>query len=316
MTIPEFNFSNAIFHIFRTGGPKGFLWKFALAYGVCGMLMYALMGWAFAPIFASMFNPDVANDPDAMDALVLENMGRIFGGYAIIMVAALLLWIMFEAASQRRYMRGDGFGLRFSADEGRLLVLGLIFFGIFLATYIGLFVVMALVIGTSVAVSGDSGAGAGLAGVLMFVLMIAYFVGLLFIMVRLSPAAALTIRDRKIRFSSAWRVSKGKGWAIFGSWMLQYLIMYGVMIVVYLIVIALAFATVMPSLMGSGGAEDPAEVLAALSTPGALVTALVAGFLLSAVGALFLHAFDGPAALAAKTDPEWVNQDAIGDTFG
>ena len=37
-----------------------------------------------------------------------------------------------------------------------------------------------------------------------------------------------------------------------------------------------------------------------------IVTALVAGFLLSAVGALFLHAFDGPAALAAKTDPEWV----------
>ena len=39
MTPIEFNFGNAVGHFTKTDGPRGFLWKFALAYAALACLM-------------------------------------------------------------------------------------------------------------------------------------------------------------------------------------------------------------------------------------------------------------------------------------
>lgn len=305
-----FTFSNALLHLFKTEGPKGFVWKFALAYGLVSTLIYALMMWSFAPLFSVMLSPDIIDNPEAADAAFLGNIGSIVSGYAIATIGGLLLWVLFEAASQRRYMRGEGLSLRLGADEGRLFVVGLIFFGVFLASYLGFALIVGLVFAVA-ATAGDSGVGVGI--LLMIILIIGYFIGFIFLMVRLSPAASLTIRDRRIRFQSAWRVSRGKGWVIFGSWVLLYIIMYAILLVAYLILIVIAIAAMAPAF--SNG-EDPSAAFGAMLSPVALVGLFVVGFLFASLIGVFLHAFGGPAALAAKTDPEWVDQAGITETFG
>lgn len=312
MTQLPFTFSNALMHLTRTGGPKGFIWKFALSYGVGVLLLYALMMWSFAPIFSIALDPSGVNE-EAMDAAVLGNMGRILSGYLIAMVGGLVLWIVFEAASQRRYMRADGFSLRLGADEGRLFVVGLIFFGIFIASYVVMLILMAVFVGGAVLAAGED--NAGIASLLIFPVMILYFVGLLFVMVRFSPAASLTIRDRAIRFSSAWRVSRGKGWAIFGSWLLLYIAMYAVLIIAYLMLAAVAFAALIP-VLADAPSDDPEVMMQVLSSPVTLAGAAIGGFVITSIMGVFIHAFGGPAALAAKTDPEWADQTSITETFG
>lgn len=310
-----FEFGNALFHIFRTGGPKGFIWKFALSYGVGGTLLYLILFWSWMPLFSVMMSPELYDDPNMMNDAMMGQIGRILVGYAFALVGGLVLWAAFEAASQRRYMRGEGFNLRLGADEGRLLVVALAFFGLFLASYVFFAVLMAVVMGIVLASAGSD--GGGFAALLMFPLMLAYFAAFLILAVRFSPAAALTIRDRKIRITSAWRVSRGKAWTIFGSWVLLYVLMYVVMIVIYLIIFAIAFAAIMPAMMNAqANGADPAEVMAALLSPAAMTAVMIGLFLLCSAMAVCLHAFDGPAALAAKNDPDWTDTEAIGQTFG
>lgn len=60
----------------------------------------------------------------------------------LIFLLGIQLWMVFETASLRRYMRADGFRLRVGAEEWRVLVVGLIWFGLLIAAYIGLILVL------------------------------------------------------------------------------------------------------------------------------------------------------------------------------
>ena len=113
----EFSFGNAVGHFQKTGGPKGFLWKFALTYALFAIIVQGLSLYLMAPIYAAAFNPIVMEDPDVMDQVMLENMGRVLLGYLVSFVFGILMWVLFEAASQRRYMRAEGFGLKFGAGS-------------------------------------------------------------------------------------------------------------------------------------------------------------------------------------------------------
>jgi hypothetical protein len=77
MNALEFSFGNAVGHFQKTGGPKGFLWKFALTYALFAIIVQGLSLYLMAPIYAAAFNPIVMEDPDMMDQIKLENMGRV-----------------------------------------------------------------------------------------------------------------------------------------------------------------------------------------------------------------------------------------------
>lgn len=306
----EFSFGNAIGHFQKTGGPKGFLWKFALAYALCAIVVQGLSMFLMAPIYAAAFNPIVMEDPDVMDQVMLENMGRVAIGYLVAFVAGILLWIMFEAASQRRYMRAEGFSLKLSGDEGRLLVVGLFWIGLMIALYIAFFLLMLIPISLGLAMGSD---GAVITALVTVVIFVAYFVLAIWVMVRFSPAAALTVRDRKIRFGSAWRVTKGKVWTLIGSWLVLGLIMMVVMMVLYMVFAVTAVMSLMPVMQS--GSNDPAEIIAAFAAPGFIIPAIIFGLVYMGLAGAMMHVFGGPAALAAKTDPNWTDTAAINETF-
>ena len=310
MNTLEFSVGNAMGHFSKTGGPKGFLWKFALAYALCAIVVQGLSMYLMAPIYAAAFNPFVMEDPDLMDQVMLENMGRVAIGYLVAFVAGILLWIMFEAASQRRYMRAEGFSLKLSGDEGRLLVVGLFWIGLMIALYIAFFLLMLIPISLGLAMGSD---GAVIKALVTFVIFVAYFVLAIWVMVRFSPAAALTVRDRKIRFGSAWRVTKGKVWTLIGSWLVLGLIMMVVMMVLYMVFAVTAVMSLMPVMQS--GSDDPAEVIAAFATPGFIIPAIIFGLVYMGLAGAMMHVFGGPAALAAKTDPNWTDTAAINETF-
>ena len=102
MNTLEFSVGNAMGHFRKTGGPKGFLWKYALAYALIGIVVQGLSLYLMAPIYGAAFNPIVMEDPDMMDQVMLENMGRVALGYLVSFVFGILMWIMSDAARQRR----------------------------------------------------------------------------------------------------------------------------------------------------------------------------------------------------------------------
>tara|TARA_R110002051_G_scaffold61141_2_gene112067 strand:+ start:1115 stop:2056 length:942 start_codon:yes stop_codon:yes gene_type:complete len=312
MTHLDFSFDNALFHFRRTGGPKGFLLKYGATYAVLYLLMSAVNLWLQWPMFAMMFNPDMMNDPVAMEAAMTGQVGRVLLGYLLMLPLGLAFWMLFEGANQRRYMRAEGFRLQLGADEWRLLVVGLIWFGLFIALYLGMIIVVALPVGI-IAATG-SGEGAAIAGLLALVLAIAYMVFALWLAARFSPAAALTVRDRSIRFGKAWRVTKGKAWTIVGSWIVLLLIMMVVFFVLYLFFAVVVFASLIPIMSGMD-TEDPAAVFGALLSPGVLVPGALLLVGVVVMQACWLHIVSGPAALAARTDPDWADRQAIDETF-
>jgi len=84
---------------------------------------------------------------------------------------------------------------------------------------------------------------------------------MIFIGVRLAPAAATSIARRRFAFFEAWKVTKGRFWALFGSFFVLMLV-YIVALLFFIGVGFGAFASVFVS-----GAPPTAETLAALITP-------------------------------------------------
>lgn len=311
MTGLDFSFGNAVSHFRKTGGPKGFLWKFMLAYAVLAIVVQGTSMFLMAPIFAAAFDPVALENPEVMDQVMLENIGRVMLGYLASFVLGILVWMMFEGASQRRYMRAEGFRIQIGADEGRLLVIGLIWMALFIGLYIGMFLVLVIPMGIGMAV-GDAGMIIG--PLLAFVLFFAYAIFCMWLAARFSPAAALTIRDRKISFGRAWRVTKGKAWTIIGSWVVLMLIMMAIIVVLYLLLAVTAVFALMPVMQG-GPADDPGVVLAALASPAFLLPAILFALVYMMIVSAMMHVFGGPAALAARTDPDWVDDKGLDTTF-
>ena len=308
----EFNFGNAVGHFTKTDGPRGFLWKFALAYAAVAILMQVVsvfLQWPIYEAYIQLFTGGGDFDQYAED---MENMSLAtsFAGL-LTMPLGILLWVMFEGANQRRYMRGAGFGIRIGADEGRLLLVGLIWIALFIAMYFLFAIAMLIPFGVGFAVGSD---GIALAIVLGLVLIPGSLLLMLWLSARLSSAAALTVRDRQIRFFESWRVTRGKGWTIVGAWIVLGLISMLVVIAFYMLLAGLGIGLLsaqVPDLMDGRASED--EIMAAVMSPIFWGPMLVLVLVFAIAQSTLMHIFSGPAALAARTDPEWVSEGMLGE---
>ena len=208
-------------------------------------------------------------------------------------------------------MRGEGFGLRIGADEGRLLIVGLIWIALFVGMYLGFALTLAIPVAAGFMFAPDGVILAVLLGILM---MIGYIVLVFWLSARLSAAAALTVRDRQIRFFESWRVTRGKGWAIFGAWVVLGLIAMLVLILFYLLLAALGFGLLsvqVPGLLDGGASED--KIFGAIVSPIFWLPMLIVILVFTIAQSTLMHIFSGPAALAARTDPQWISVGMLGE---
>ncbi len=318
----RFSFDNAAFHFARTEGPGGFLWKYLLTYGLAVILILVLQFWLFRPVFeiiAMAFQAGLAGASEeeleaALTEMMIGSIGQIILGYFAMLILAVLFWAAFEAAVQRRYIREQGFGLRFGGDELRLVVVGLIWFAMFIAGYIASAVIAMVLIMPVAAMFQNSPEIIGIWGVIV---AFAIFCVWLFLAIRFSAASALTIRDRKIRFIDAWGATKGRFWTMFGAFLLLGLILAVIGFVLYLIGVSAVVAGVASNIAAIEAlGDDPEALLALLSSPAIIILLLATYVMMMMFQGFSGYAWAGIAALAAKTDLRGGGMVNAADEFG
>lgn len=230
---------NATFFAFRKREQGGVLLGASVFYAIALIISYAvLVGIAWfalgGPSFMTWYNEVIAAQARGeTSAAAPPNMGGLFMLFPLVFVWLLLLFILFaayESACVRWMIRGDKsapLNLHFGADMWR--VYGTYWFWLVysIVTCIIFFIVMA-VAGVASGAAGDLGGWITLAVGLLAL------AGWLYTTVRLSPAAATSVGIGEFAPFKAWTVSSGRFWALFGSYVLLF--------VIYLVVISIVSA--------------------------------------------------------------------------
>lgn len=312
MSLDKPDLSGAATYFLHTEGPRGFLLRFAATYAALAVILQAVSLWTQRPIYEIYVRAFAENDGDItpyMDELSAVSMQANLGSLLMLPVS-LGLWIIFDAASQRRYIRAEGFRLALGADEGRLAVVGLIWFALLIAGYLGLFLAAGLP-GLIVGLIAGAAAGVVTGGTAFLAGLAAAF----WLFARLSPASALTIRDRQIRFFEAWQLTKGQGWRLAGSYFLLFAVFIALSLIVYGVLIFLAIALLAPALDASAGGDTADAVLAVMAQPVFWAPLSIAMFLVLMMQSVFSHALGGPAALIVRRRTAEGGL-TLSDTFG
>lgn len=223
---------NATFFAFRRREPGGVLMRATLAFAIMSaVLVAAFIGVFFtslAPVlnwYAQVLGAAASQDPASMQNMTPPT------GFAMLALGGFIwtfffavLYASFEAACLRWMIRGEtgGFmGLTLGADTWRVYSSYWLWFLLYIGFSIAMgFVVIAIIGVLTVASSGDPAALASgmVAGYALQYATLAYFA------TRFAPAAATSIARRKFSFFDAWKVTKGRFWALFGSFFLLMLI--------------------------------------------------------------------------------------------
>ncbi len=304
-----FSFDNAAFHFARTDGPPGFLPKYLAAYGVGVLILAAVSYFALRPLFvayAEMFammaqGASERQLENAMSDALITNFGRIGLGYLLMLLIYAGFWSMMESAVLRRYVREEGFRIGWGGDEWRMLAVGLIWMVTFIGAYIA--VLLGLVILVAPLGGFISESGGALIGIWMFIVTITLLFVWLYVAVKLSPAGAMTIRDRKVTFFGAWGASKGRFWPVFGAFAVLGLILYIGVLILYLGGAFAVFGSVLSGIEVQNGEADPQQVMALFSNPGVLIPVGLLYFVMLLYQGFWQYAWAGVPALVATTDP-------------
>lgn len=312
MSSDKTGLKGATLHFLHTDGPRDFLMRFALVYAAATLVMQVFGLWMQAPVYEIYLRAFVENDgditayADELNAVSLQsNLGSL-----LLLPVSLAIWVMFEGASQRRYIRAEGFRLRIGADEGRLALVGLIWGALLIGGYFAL-ALGAIIPG--VIVGAIAGVAAGvIVGGLVF---LGGIVAALWLFARLSPASALTIRDRQIRFFEAWNVTKGNGWGLTGSYFMLFLGFTILSLIAYGVLGILGFILIAPTIDASAGAETADAVLTTIARPTFWGPMAFAAFLVMMVQSVFAHALGGPAAWVVRQD-SLAGGTVLSETFG
>lgn len=291
----RFDFEKAFMFWRNVPAPSGFLLKYMAAYSIAQMALLVLAVWLISPLIGPLMQAiqtaDESGDPERlMQDFFFAYGPRFFLIIAVTIVLSIIAWAIFEAMIQRRYQRQEGFTLRFGADEFRMIGVGLCWFlfmvGVMLVTVLLGMIIIGIIVGPVLGV---------------------------FFAVRLSPAAALTIRDRKTKFFDAWTVTKGRFWPMFGGF-LVILIGFGVISqVIQSVVMGFLMTGLLPELqaLGANGSEDPSEIFALLLSPTVVGSVGLMYFLTYIVQSFVMYAMAGIPGLAAQTGPGYTNQSVI-----
>ncbi|MEE2879369.1 MAG: hypothetical protein VX593_10225 [Pseudomonadota bacterium] len=306
----RFSFDNAVLHFARSDGPRGFVWKYLLAYLMGAICLTALGYTLFQPLFSIWFDILIEAMSGTSEAEIeailarrtVEIVGWIVFGTLLMLGLGVLFWAVFEASVQRRLVRDEGFRIKVGADEMRLILVGLIWLGISIAAQI-LSLLFVSASTASIVYALDNPAGGAIAVFASMFLVAGFWIWLT---VRLSPASAMTIRDRKFVFFDAWNVTKGRFWTLFLSYLVLNITISVLWFIAYAGIgsgIAAAFMANVTRFETAIESGNPLAVVSAFLQIDILAPIIGGWMFWVVLQGLFFLMWAGPASLAAKTDP-------------
>ncbi|MDF1680575.1 hypothetical protein [Ponticaulis sp.] len=285
----KFSFSSALMHFQNTKGPGSFVWKWLIAAFISMSILAGVFTFFILEVTSQIGPIPIGTTVPLSDRQAADVAGTMFGFFVIIIPLSMVLWSLLEASALRRYVRQEGFSIRFGKDELRVLGVYLCWFGMFLLTMIVYFVSM-MIIGIMVVIVAS---GLPMAATyLAFGLNLALAAGLYYLVVRFSAASAVTIRDNKVTFFSAEQVTHGRIWSMIGAFLV-------VLVANYVIQFAMQFTV--GFLFPSTGVIDTSNGL----PPTVIVGIVIYAFVYALSVAISLLVNLGITSRAAITDESW-----------
>jgi hypothetical protein len=251
-------------------------WRVVLGWCLFSLLSFvALLVVAFFAIAAATLA--VASKDQA------NAVGAVVGGLILGLGGAGIQWVML-AALYRMELRPETppglYYLRFSRDEGRLIVLWLTVLALFIVLMTGGFLVLRWLS----QVSGLAG-GVGTVAFLAFVVWLA---------IRTSLAGPANFATSRFGLADSWRLTRGRFWALLGMIALALCLLALIAIVIFIVTALIQAAIGGFHTLAPVDLSDP-EALA--DRPGAYVFALIAELVLAP---LYLVIVQGPFVAAYK----------------
>jgi hypothetical protein len=311
--IRGFTFERALSWPFNAPHIATFPWLFGLAYAALFLAVFGVIGFLAAGDMTAWISTveriEGSTDPDEEFAAIMASFARLLPWAAVSGLVSWIIWAMFETASQRRYIRGEGFSLGFGADELRMMVVGL-FYG--LIGFVVVAIPMFLVVGSTfwsifaninnpdVLNSPEFSNRAAMQMLGAFGVTLVMLPVYVFLATRLAPCFGLTLKEKRIRFFDAWNVSRGRFWPILGA----YVILAVVGSLIGQVISGVAQLVLMPAMASfSNAAERGEDIRSLIFSAGFMVPMGFYMFVALFLQGLLQHVVGGPAALAVRHDP-------------
>jgi hypothetical protein len=303
---------NATFFAFRKRDRGGVLLGATIAYAIVAIVLagaFVALNWQgvvdymnWATTLSGRAAGDDPNDPFSVMTPPASVMA-LGGLYFLFLIFFYLLFAAYEAACLRWMIRGEtkGFmGLALDGDTWRVYFTYWLWFFLLIAVYIVCAIVaFGAIAGLAAGAHGDSSTP-GPTGLVAVVVVLAILLMLLYFGVRFSPAAATSVAKKRFAFFDAWTVTKGRFWALFGAFILLWLMyMVGVMVLSGVGVFAMG-AGMMGQMAGAAEPSSPEEAFALFASPTVWVPlALIYGVMIAGAFVFYVALF-GVNARAAQ----------------
>ncbi len=317
----------ATFYAFRKREKGGVLLGASLGYLIVGLILiggFIALNLGALGAFVAWYGDllSAVSSGGTPSAALPAGVGMLGLSYVLVLFLSYLLLAAYETACHRWMILGQvegPLGLSMNADTWRVYSVYWMWF----LLYIAFAIVMTILLGVVMFALGSTGEPTMMLAALP-VYYLVYYGLLIFFVIRFAPAAATSVARHRFSFFNAWTVTRGRFWAMFGSYfLLGILYLVGLIFVVAVAGVLLA-ASLGPVIGQLDGVTDPSEAFpvigAALASPSSLAGMIVGFVGLFTLGLVMMLMSFGinaraVAAAAAEGKIDGVVTESLAETF-